>query len=425
MNLLGKFFSKKRIRLWLAFWLDIFIPIRKDRVVFVTRKNVPISGNLRIVADVLADHGQHNIGIFKDGSIPENTIQALQSKGIVVFAGFSFSALRFILSSKTVFLSHSARDAFLTRRRLGRRVINLWHGVALKRIELMMKPSTDVIKYETRQKLIRKNAKIYDAMIASSPVDRLVNSCAFGVAFDKVHVTGLPRFDYLDCAYHLPSDLEIQAKELDLILGDRQLILYAPTFREAGQSVFHYMDEKCLHQLRCLCEEKNLVLGIRPHPYEACSLKKICDGQHILDLSSINFSEPALLLNRAKILIVDYSSIWVDYLVLKRPILGFLPDFENYSQHDRGFIYSHESIFPGLIKKSWDEIIFEVEKVVAQNFQLVNSERYVATSAWLLPPASEDSSCANACIELFFSEIKPKNKTPDQMKFEPSIKEIV
>lgn len=371
---------------------------------FVTRKNVPISGNLRIVADALADHGGYEIGVFKDGSVPDSTVQALQAKGIVVFAGFSFAALCFILSSRTIFLSHSARDAFLTHRRSGRRVINLWHGVALKRIELMMKPFADIVKYEARKKLIEKNARIYDAMIASSPVDRLVNSCAFGVSFDRVHVTGLPRFDYLDPSCSLPSDLDDQQKKLDSILHGRHLILYAPTFRESGRSVFHYMDDECLKGLRSLCERGGLVFGIRPHPYDMSSLERICDGLHIVNLGSMVFPEPALLLNRTKVLVVDYSSIWVDYLIHKRPILGFVPDLENYTEHERGFIYSHETIFPGPVKKSWGEMISEIEIQFARNFELPNLQHHSTTSAWLLPPVNENQSCTDACIKLFFRD---------------------
>ena len=68
----------------------------------------------------------------------------LRLQGVELIDRSSLGALITLLSSELVVLSHSARDAYLTRRKRGRAVVNLWHGVAIKRIEAMMLPRGDM-----------------------------------------------------------------------------------------------------------------------------------------------------------------------------------------------------------------------------------------------------------------------------------------
>ncbi|MDR5744500.1 CDP-glycerol glycerophosphotransferase family protein [Caballeronia sp. LZ029] len=411
MRFIDKMIARRRTRLWLARLLDRLLPVRSHRVVFVTRPNVAIAGNLRIVLDALADAAggmpRRELAVFKDGPIAPETATALAEKGVKVFERFSLGALCFVLSSATVVLSHSARDAFLPGRRRGRRVINVWHGVALKRIELLMEPRDDA-QSRARRSLMARNARLYDALIASSPVDRVVNAQAFGLPFEKVHVTGLPRFDYLRTDWPLPRDLRRQADALDSIVGGRRLVLYAPTFRETGNSPLDWMNDACIASIRALCRRMGLVFGLRPHPYEKRPLDTLCDGVDIIDASAMRFAEAALLLRRADALIVDYSSIWVDFLATRKPILGLVPDYDRYCSEERGFVYTQESIFPGPLHHDWQAVFADLERLARVNFEPSDAHRLDAAAGLFLPPDRLAGSCTQRCISVFFDEPDPR-----------------
>jgi CDP-glycerol glycerophosphotransferase (TagB/SpsB family) len=388
-------------KLFIARLLDYLLPVRQRRVCFVTRANVPLSGNLRIMLDTLADQADLEIGFFKEGPILEDTLQVLGEKGVSVMQRYSLESLRFLLSSQTIVLSHSARDAYITRRKSGRRVINLWHGVALKRIENLMPQQGNVQSYAKRQGLIQRNARIYDAMIASNAVDRLVNALAFGLPHHKVHPIGLPRLDYLKPGYPWPTDLARQQQQLRQALQGRQLVLYAPTFRDSGTPLSELLPPEAREAIRRFCAQTGSVLGVRPHPYRVHELADLCDGEHIIDLSPQRFPESAILLTAAHALVADYSSIWVDYLLLERPIVGHVPDLSTYTQRDRGFVYDMAAIFPGPFCQTWPQTLQAVEQAFRSGLCAMQQQRHQHARQLLLPPSQAiDQELRSACAAL-------------------------
>ena len=56
-------------------------------------------------------------------------------------------------------------------------------------------------------------------------------------------------------------------------------------------------------------------------------------------------------------LITDYSSVYVDYLLLDRPIVFSCPDLEKYKK-DRGFVVEDPSLLmPGTLVRNQKELI--------------------------------------------------------------------
>ena len=228
-----QFFHKKPFRWLFVPILERLVPVDASKVVFVLKHKVPFSGNVRALAEALLAQGGRQLVVYKDGPLDVDCL-AWRTHGVRVYEGFSWQAMRDVHSADTVVLGHSGRDAFLTQRKPSRKVINLWHGVAIKRIEHLM-PAEKFWSYKAwkRRRLMRVNSRVYDAMVASSATDRLTNALAFGLDLDKVYATGLPRFDYLAPGYVFPAYLQADAQRLSASLAGRRMVLYAPTFREA------------------------------------------------------------------------------------------------------------------------------------------------------------------------------------------------
>jgi CDP-glycerol glycerophosphotransferase (TagB/SpsB family) len=396
-------FRTQASRIFAGFIIDSLTRVKRKRVVFVTKSNVQFMGNLRIMLDALICDGGYEIAVFKRGNVDPDFCDLMQRSNVRVLSAYDFSTLRYIYSSEIVVLSHSARDAFISRRKRCRRVVNLWHGVALKRIEALMYPRGNGEAFNRRKRLIDRNSRIYDAMVASSKVDQLVIATCFGIAYNKVYPVGLPRFDYLNPDYEWPEDLLQHKMQLKALLAGRKFIVYAPTFRDHGVGLDDLLNEASVSQLKRFCVANNAVFGVRPHPTQSASLHLICDDESILDVSSARYPEPASVLSLVDALIVDYSSIWVDFLLRDLPILGYMPDFKTYNTKDRGFIYNFEQVFPGDIFQTWAEVLDDLTRIIQAGRAVDGSEKLKFAKALLLELSADNALVSQKCLDLFFS----------------------
>lgn len=357
--------ASRKYKNLLANLMSDHIPLVPNRIALVTRSNVPFGGNLRAVADELLKRGQKQVIVYKDGQVRSESKRILEANGATVLEGFGMNNVRTLLSCETVYISHSARDAHIGKRKKGRKIVNLWHGVPLKRIELLM---ADQLTKENpnRVRLMKKNAELYDLLVASNPDDADVMARAFGVNLSQVIDCGLPRFDYLDPEYNLPADLARDEISFSREIADRKLVLYAPTFREDTVSPFNLIGAETIKQLEIFCDKHQCVFGLRPHPYDVKSARSLIKKHSIfIDASSDTLPEAAIALRNAHCLITDYSSIWVDYLFSDKPIVGLMLDLEHYRVNERGFIHDFKSIFPGEMLDSWPSVIDHLDRCLS------------------------------------------------------------
>ena len=332
--------TRARRRILLTWLVDLVVPKHPKRVTFVCKRRFGYSGNIRAICSEFAATSEFEANLWFDGDLPESTRSTLEEQGVRILGDFSLASLYWLVSSGLVVVDHSARDAYITRRSLGRTIVNLWHGVPIKNIELGM-PNLS----ESRRCQIEKTSGLYDALIASSAEDQQAMSQAFGVPLPRVFVTGLPRYDMLLGRKPLARDLLIEEQQLLTVLNGRRLILYSPTFRESGVSPVSQLSAGDWQLLSEALTATNAVLGVRSHPYDSTPCPQGLAG--IVELNASRFAETNLVLRHTSILVSDFSSIWVDFLLLSRPIAGFAKDLEVYRSLERGFIYDMEEVFPG------------------------------------------------------------------------------
>ena len=185
----------------------------------------------------------------------------------------------------------------------------------------------------------------------------------------KVKPFGVPRNDFYS-EEHLDKDYINrlrQSFENDYPqLKGKKLVLYAPTFREDAKNnaVFDYFDIEMFNKE--LGDE--YVLAVRLHP----NYLKFCDEEHTIDLDDLSnrhniinftgFKDEQKLLLLADILIADYSSIMVDYTILKKPIILFAYDLDDYLNKERGFYFDYKEMVPGKIVYDMDELIDSIKE---------------------------------------------------------------
>ena len=351
--------SRRLKALVLGLFDSLFIK-DSNKILFVVKDRTYFSGNLRITLESYLQNGKNKLYIYKDGVCPKDIKEELEKMDIVVLDGFSLLSAFHIITSGVMILSHNPIDAHISRKSKSRKIINLWHGVAIKRIENLM-PNIPPKK----QKQLNNNAKLYDMIIASSKEDKIKNITAFGVEESKVKITGLPRYEILKDNYVCDKVLQKESKKIEQIKDGRKLILFAPTFRESNISAIKQITNAEWRDLEEFAKEYRFLFGVRPHPYDIRDLPQIVkESQHFYLFKSSEFTEPNIMLKQTDILIVDFTSIWIDYLLLKRPIIGFAKDYEHYLKKERGFVFDFEDIFPSSFVDRVDILIKEIKKAI-------------------------------------------------------------
>ncbi|MGP5518334.1 CDP-glycerol glycerophosphotransferase family protein [Psychrobacter celer] len=344
---------------------DKIFPKKATKVILVVKKNTEFSGNLRVCADLLLKYRHHKVYVYKDGDMPIDIQESLQNQGIKVLEPNLWSTFYHILTAGVFILSHVPRDAHLSVKHKSRKIIGLWHGVAFKNIESQM-----LSVPESKMQLIKNNAKLYDLMVASSEADRGYIAKSFLVDKSIIDIIGLPRYELLKSSYPVDDFLQLQKNKLNDITLNKKLVLYAPTFREKNDSAFDQICDEEWIGLNQYLEKSDVILGLRPHSYDNKKPPTITEKMtHIVWLSQEEFTESNLVLQFVDVLLVDFSSIWIDFLLLDRPILGFAKDFEHYCNQERGFAYDFEETFPDVFTHSFSELMINLKKLLESECQ--------------------------------------------------------
>jgi len=339
---------------------DRFFPKFSKKIILVVKKNTEYSGNLRVCADLFLRKGKHKLYVYKDDTMPKSIEKALTLQGVTVLKPNLWLTFYHILTAGVFVFSHVPRDAHLSLKNKNRKVLGLWHGVAFKNIESQMISVSD-----SKMELIKNNAKLYDLMIASSEADKKYIAKSFLVDESIIDIIGLPRYELLKSSYPVDEFLQLQKNKLNNIKLNKKFILYAPTFREKNESAFDQVCDKEWLQLQSYLEKNDVILGLRPHSYDNKKPPTITEKMtNIIWLSQEDFTESNLILQFVDILAVDFSSIWIDFLLLDRPILGFAKDFDNYCNSERGFAYDFEETFPDKFAYDFDEFFTNLVQVV-------------------------------------------------------------
>lgn len=249
----------------------------------------------------------------------------------------------------------------------GALIVQLWHGSPLKKLNL---DSPSVLNLGAAGRipgmaaLMRAMYKAGTKSISVFPVacpEFVTSMCtAFALSPKQVLSIGEPRGDQLFTG--TPAELRARSRALweqtIADLGDRRLILQAPTWRD-GEVDPTIPSEADWARLEAFCERTDSVLVIRPHPKSVGDYHYSSARVHVIDGSRQPEIMP--LLWGVDVLVTDYSSILFDYSVTECPILYLAPDLEHY-EATRGLYIDYTDICgPDGLLRTWDEVIARMD----------------------------------------------------------------
>nr|WP_252728563.1 CDP-glycerol glycerophosphotransferase family protein [Alteromonas sp. C1M14] len=229
------------------------------------------------------------------------------------------------------------------------KVIQLWHGIPLKKIMF------DVFADRKKKKnafgrfvdfMSPYNRHRNDVVIATSPLTQKILAQAFRVDEAQVLPCGFPRNDVF---FTTDNNTE----------NDRFRCIYMPTFRGGMASecdLFERYGFDFEHIERQLTKH-NIELTLRMHPVNkppANIVQKIKNSK-VIKLDSGNDIYDSI--SQYDCLISDYSSIYFDFLLSDKPIVFAPFDLDEYKKRERSLYFEFEAVTLKPYCYSWGEII--------------------------------------------------------------------
>jgi CDP-glycerol glycerophosphotransferase (TagB/SpsB family) len=207
----------------------------------------------------------------------------------------------------------------------------------------------------------------YTWATASSEAVRADVAESFGIDVGRVHALGVPRTDPLVDAQVVAAARERVRTRLGIAPGVR-MVVFAPTFRGHGMRTAHYdvdlVDWEAL--AKDLAPEWALV--VKMHPFVRPLAESRPGLRGVTDVTQVR--EMTELMMAADVLVTDYSSAIFEFALLRRPIVFFAPDIEEYtasrdfyrpfSRYVIGPLVTRASdLAPAIRSASVDEAVFD------------------------------------------------------------------
>ena len=320
----------------LSFNFCRLIPFRNKKLwVFGALEGKKYDDNSKYMFEyMLREHGKdfRCIWLTNDNEV----IKMLHHRGVETYLNHSWKGIWVQMRSGVAFYTHGLMDFGLFPLVGGAEIVALWHGMGFKQIyngkyhgrKLKLKRFLDYLFSWTYRTVTPVTSQYMidwaQRMFTLNP--------------NSIYITGQPRNDAFKT-----GDRE---KVLNSIGVDsrKKVIVYMPTYRHQALGV-DYMDEivKGLYQseqLKKAFEDLNASLLVKLHPLTPQIDLPQREDFKILGYKDVEDNQQ--LMGACDMLITDYSSCYVDYALLHRPIIFYLPDekvfFEKSEKLDDGFM---------------------------------------------------------------------------------------
>ena len=315
--------------------MNTIIPKRNKRIVLYS--NWGFRDNLRTLYQYLVDHGyQEEYDII----CASNDFYHLEKDKDVKYVSI-YRGLYYFLTSKYFFYSFGK---YPIKPAPNQMVVNLWHGMPLKKIG-NLEVGMEEIDYNFFTKLVSSSALFTPIMKA-----------AFKAEDNQILLVGNIRND------------ELFKKEKE------KNIIWMPTYRNSNnyhdsqEALIFSLGEEDFSKIQQILSKHGYQLYIKLHPLEESRLHVQMNHSNIHLLTEEIISEQYdtlyTFLGTTSALITDYSSVFLDYYLLNRPVAFTINDYEEYKDK-RGFVFEDvKSLMVGSVIRDSHDLLEFLESVM-------------------------------------------------------------
>ena len=280
--------------------------------------------------------------------------------------------------SKAKYFISNSRIPEAIKPRNGQEYIQTWHGTPLKRLgyDLQNEGGNALNSLKDMRKKYKDDAERYKYMLSPSKFCTEKFRSCFNLKENnpecEIIEEGYPRNDFL--SNYTEEDINRIKEILEINNTDKKIILYAPTWRDNQHTAgvgYTYKADVDFDLLQKELKDDYIIL-FRAHYFVANSFDFERYKGFIYDVSKYESINDLYVVS--DMLITDYSSVFFDYAILKRPMLFYMYDLEAYRDDIRGF-YIDLSELPGEIVGTERELIDSIKNI---NLSTFYNEKYKA-----------------------------------------------
>lgn len=288
-----------------------------------------------------------------------NSHKIKQDKRLVVVKTKSKDYYKYYSTAKYWIVNSIVQDGITKKK--GQVYVQCWHGTPLKRLRCDIEVNGAALN--TVKEIKKKNdkdAKRFDYFLSPSAFCTEKFISAFNLKkLGKENIiieAGYPRNEYL---FNHNNEDVVRLKEELGIPQNKKVILYAPTFRDnqhtSGLGYTYNLNidfDRLKEKL-----EKDYVILFRTHYFIANAFNFEKYKGFIYNMSNHDDVNECYIIS--DVIITDYSSVFFDFANLKRPMLFYMYDLEEYKGKLRDF-YLDLNELPGPIVETQEQLEQEI-----------------------------------------------------------------
>lgn len=287
-------------------------------------------------------------------------------------------------------ISNSTFESFFVKRP-GQIYINTWHGTPIKKMGF------DVPGALSNSQNVMRNFLMTDYLLSPNKHTSEIFMHSYkllGAFSGEILEGGYPR---IDATIHLSKETVVGmlAKLGMTIDQEKPIILFSPTWKGSDSTNVNDDIEQLILEIEKIISQVggNYQVLMKVHPF---AYEKICTDPRVREYLVSDFMNANALLAITDILITDYSSIFFDYLVTKRPVVFYAWDKDLYS-NERGLYLDIEEL-PGPTAENVDELITLIKDI--DNQHRIYAEKYAALAKKMV--CYDDGNVTEKYIDYIF-----------------------
>ncbi|WP_025158617.1 glycosyltransferase [Leifsonia aquatica] len=341
--------------------------------------------------------GLTHIWALSDLDQYRSTVEEFADDDRVSFVRFGSAAYYRALATSQYLVNNATFPPDFSKRS-GQVYLNTWHGTPLKRM------GYDIEDGALGTANIVRNFVQADYLLSANPfMSEQMYETAYkltGIYRGTVVEEGYPRIDrqFLDEAGR--DRVRARLVAAGIPLGDRKVVLYAPTWKGATfgrptDDLDELLDH--IHRIEEQIDTSRYAVLLKTHQ----SVHKLAAHRPELTRLLVPNEIPTNeVLGVSDLLVSDYSSIFFDFLQTGRPIVFFTPDLADYAG-TRG-LYFEPDEWPGPVFESAREVGEQLARIAADDDRVPAdaAERYASMQSRFTP--SEDGHAAERVVDIVF-----------------------
>lgn len=355
--------------------LDKYIPKKKNKIIFCSWPD--FSDNAKEFYEFINKYHSNEYEIiwtYRDNSDYQYLKNRLKCKLIY---HFSLECLYHTFTSKYIVVTHDDMFCYDYKEH---EILCLFHGMPVKTVGLAEKNITD------KRLKNYSNLGEYANLFATSDIFKLSLAYCFRAYPQNIHITGQARTDCIFYPSENSKNYISKFKE-----NFEKIILYTPTYKEMKigtkreikkefNNIF-YLDDYDEQNFYNYLKENNILFLMKPHPQDEFFYRDYLRKNKIPANIKIIFDKDLKdndfyfyeIFSYCDLMIGDYSSIAVDWLILEKPAIYLSTVVDEYIK-SRGMCLedNYQMLLPGPKVNNYKDLIIHIDEYIKAPFIFKN-----------------------------------------------------